>query len=388
MAYLDDNKNPYTNSDPLDDLDRELAELRKTLGELEADQPVPEDKPDREPPVPEAKAPVIPEGPAEPVEEPEIEEISEEPEEVQTQMRSTPKKQKSKTPLIVILVILTTVLLLGIAFGVLRILRSADHGDTDSTTPTSGGEVVTINDSVMGDIELQTVEGAEISTRTEENLKTDENGFYAYYENGEKISHIGIDLSSYQTGVDFEAVKNSGVEFVILRIGGRFYGDDGTCYADEAFDSYYQQAKAAGLKVGAYFFSQAASPEDAVEEAKFTLDKLNGKALDYPVAFDWENIADDAARTDNVTGDELTSIAEAFCDTIENAGYKSIIYANTHQMFILYDFETMKDYDFWLADYRSFPTMYYNYDIWQYSTDGTVNGVEGNVDLNISFTNF
>ena len=81
-------------------------------------------------------------------------------------------------------------------------------------------------------------------------------------------------------------------------------------------------------------------------------------------------------------------IAEAFCDTINNAGYKSIIYANSHQMFILYDFETMKDYDFWLADYRDFPTMYYNFDMWQYATDGKVNGVEGDVDLNISFTDF
>ncbi len=393
MAYLNNNDNPHTSGDPLGDLDRELAELKKTLGALESSDPVPEDKPEQTP-EPVEKTPDVPDKSDEEepdTEEPDDDEPAEEApqpaREVQTNMAKAPK-QKKCTPLIVILVILTTLLLLGIAFGVLRILRNAQTGDTGSTAATAGGEVVTINDSVMGDIELKTVKGAEISTLTKDNLTTDENGFYAYYQDGEKISHIGIDLSSYQTDVDFNALKESGIEFVMLRIGGRFYADEGEVYDDTAFDDYYQKATAAGLKVGAYFFSQAASPEDAVEEAEAALKKLNGRHLDYPVAFDWENIADDAARTDNVTGDQLTDIAEAFCDTINNAGYKSIIYANSHQMFILYDFETMKDYDFWLADYRDFPTMYYNFDMWQYATDGKVNGVEGDVDLNISFTDF
>jgi GH25 family lysozyme M1 (1,4-beta-N-acetylmuramidase) len=182
--------------------------------------------------------------------------------------------------------------------------------------------------------------------------------------------------------------KAAGVEFVMLRIGGRFYGDKGTVYEDGAFDSYYQQAKAAGIKVGAYFFSQAVSAADAVEEAEFVVKKLGGKKLDYPIAFDWENIADDEARTDNVNGSELTTIAEAFCNKVIESGYKAIVYANSAQMFIMYDFETMKDYDFWLADYREFPTMYYKFDMWQYATDGTVDGIEGSVDMNLSFTDF
>ena len=159
-------------------------------------------------------------------------------------------------------------------------------------------------------------------------------------------------------------------------------------YTDKAFDNYYQQAKAAGLKVGAYFFSQAASAEDAAEEAKYAIEKLSGKQLDYPIALDWENIADDTARTDNVTGDQLTDIAETFCDNVTASGYKSLVYSNTQQMFVMYDFETMKDYDFWLADYREFPTMYYKFDMWQYTIEGKIDGVEGTVDLNISFTDF
>lgn len=262
------------------------------------------------------------------------------------------------------------------------------NNNTGETVATSNGEPVTINDSVMGNIDLTPAKGAEINTYSAENLVTEDNGLPAYYQDGKKISHIGIDLSEYQGEVDFEKAKAAGVEFVMLRIGGRFYGDKGTVYEDGAFDSYYQQAKAAGIKVGAYFFSQAVSTADAVEEAEFVVKKLGGKKLDYPIAFDWENIADDEARTDNVNGSELTTIAEAFCNKVIESGYKAIVYANSAQMFIMYDFETMKDYDFWLADYREFPTMYYKFDMWQYATDGTVDGIEGSVDMNLSFTDF
>lgn len=288
--------------------------------------------------------------------------------------------------IIIAVIILSAALIIGIGYGAMRILNT--KSTTDPTSPTSAGEVVTINDSVMGDIELQTVKGAEVNTYTADNLVTDEDGIPAYYENGQKISHLGVDLSEFQGDVDFAAMKEAGVEFVMLRIGGRYYGDDGVLYTDNNFDTNYEKAKAAGLKVGAYFFSQATSAEDGKQEANYALEKLNKRALDYPIALDWENIAEEEARTDQVTGDQLTDIAEAFCDTIEEAGYKSLVYSNTQQMFIMYDFETMKDYDFWLADYREFPTMYYKFDMWQYSKEGTIAGVDGTIDLNLSFTDF
>lgn len=287
---------------------------------------------------------------------------------------------------IIAVIVLSAALIIGVGYGAMRILnpKSADN----PTSATAAGEVVTINDSVMGDIELKTVKGAEVNTYTADNLVTDENGVPAYYENGKKISHLGVDLSEFQGDVDFAAMKEAGVEFVMLRIGGRYYGDDGVLYTDNKFDTNYEKAKAAGLKVGAYFFSQAISAEDAKQEANYALEKLNKRQLDYPIALDWENIAEEEARTDKVTGDQLTDIAETFCDTIEAAGYKSIVYSNTQQMFIMYDFETMKDYDFWLADYREFPTMYYKFDMWQYTMTGSIAGVEGTVDMNISFTDF
>ena len=282
--------------------------------------------------------------------------------------QATKNNNRKRLPLIITAVMLAVAAVIGAAYAAMRLLAPAVVTDTPS--PTAGGEVVTISDSVLGDVELQTVKGARISTLTAENLTADDNGYPAYYQDGKKISHLGVDLSEYQGEVDFKALKDAGAEFVMLRIGGRFYGESGGLYEDNAFDSYYEQAKAAGLKVGAYFFSQAASTADAEEEADYTLRKLAGRALDYPIAFDWENIADDAARTDSITGEELTRIAEAFCDRISAGGCKPIVYSNAQQMFILYDFETMKDYDFWLADYREFPTMYYRFDMWQYTMSG------------------
>ena len=300
--------------------------------------------------------------------------------------QSTTSSGGKRVGIIIVVILLSAALIIGVGYGAMRLLTSKNT--SDATSATSAGEVVTINDSVMGDIEIQAVKGAEVNTYTADNLVTDENGIPAYYENGQKISHLGIDLSEFQGDVDFAAMKEAGVEFVMLRIGGRYYGDDGVLYTDKNFDTNYDKAKAAGLKVGAYFFSQAISTEDAKQEANYTLEKLNKRALDYPIGFDWENIQEEAARTDKVTGDQLTDIAEAFCDTVTEAGYKAIVYSNTSQMLIMYDFETMKDYDFWLADYREFPTMYYKFDMWQYSKDGKIAGVEGTVDMNISFTDF
>ena len=398
MAYLDDhNNNLFTQGDPLDDLDKELAELKATLGELEGDSPEPEPshtaKQQPAEPQPAERQPDEPQPVNEPHPAPADEKnVATIEEDMKQKPARAPKRSsdnpsgKRRIPLIIIAVVLSAALVIGLGYVVMRFLLP--HSADPDAAPTSAGEMVNISDSVMGDIELQTVKGAEINTYTAENLVTDENGIPAYYENGKKISHLGVDLSEYQGSVDFDAMKNAGVEFVMLRIGGRYYGDDGGVYEDKAFDEFYDLAKSAGLKIGAYFFSQANCAEDAQEEANFAVSKLNGRKLDYPLALDWENIAEDAARTDNVTGDALTAIAETFCDTVEAAGYKSIVYSNTQQMFIMYDFETMKDYDFWLADYREFPTMYYKFDMWQYTSEGSIAGVEGTVDLNISFTDF
>ncbi|MBR3923958.1 MAG: hypothetical protein IKJ45_12645 [Kiritimatiellae bacterium] len=124
----------------------------------------------------------------------------------------------------------------------------------------------------------------------------------------------GIDVSAYQETVDWQQVKESGVEFVMIRLGYRGYSA-GTLAVDSCAQSHYQGAKAAGLKIGAYFFSQAITPQEAVEEAEFALEVAENWQLDMPLAFDWEYISADA-RTGHVDARLLTDISKAFCDTV------------------------------------------------------------------------
>ena len=255
MAYLDDNNdNLYTAGDPLENLDRELAELKKRLNE---DDPAPAEAPTEptaeEPPAEtEEQAADTPDGDIEATEETEPT--------AEDNMKTTKNQNKPRTPIVAVLIILTLVLLGGVGFGVYRMLAPVPD---DSAEPTANGKMVTVTDSEMGEINLQTVKGTKLNTLTAENLTTEKDGTYAYYEDGVKISHLGVDLSEFQPSVDFEALKNAGVEFVMLRVGGRYYGEKGTMYEDTVFEDYYEKAQAAGLKIGAYFLSQATTVEEA-----------------------------------------------------------------------------------------------------------------------------
>lgn len=380
MAFFDDNNSGIPagrGRDPLEELDRELAELRISLGEAEPGQAEPASGPEPAPePVPYAE----PVRASAQEDKPSAPSGSHAPAHAAGYRPTPPEAPKSPKTGIVIAALI--VALIGIAAGLAVYFINR---------PISGGadpepETVAVHDSELGTIEIQPAQGASVNTYDTDNLVKDENGYYSYYVDGKKVSEMGIDLSEYQGEVDFAAVRESGIDFVMLRIGGRYYGDEGGMYSDSAFDAYYEQAKAAGLKVGAYFFSQAAGKEEAVEEAEYTLELLGGRPLDYPIAIDWETIDDDDARTDDVTGEELTALAAAFCDTVKAAGYDAAVYASTSLILQSYDFEIMKGYDFWLADYRELPekdSMYYSFIMWQYSTDGTVPGIEGSVDMNL-----
>ena len=195
----------------------------------------------------------------------------------------------------------------------------------------------------------------------------------------------GIDVSSYQGEIDWQQVADSGVEFVIIRVGGRGYGEAGTLYEDSNAQSYYQGAREAGLKVGAYFFSQAISAEEAVEEAEYLLELTKDWVLEMPVVYDWEYI-DLGARTGWVTRQTLTDCMLAFCDRITQAGHDAMIYFNPllsrHRFYI----EQITDYPFWLAMYSDWMTYPYKIDMWQYTCEGSVPGIEGDVDINLYFT--
>ncbi len=192
---------------------------------------------------------------------------------------------------------------------------------------------------------------------------------------------LGIDCSYWQGQVNWQKVKEAGIEFVMLRIGQRG-SEQGILAEDKKVHQYYQGAKAAGLKIGGYIFSQAITPEEAVEEAEFALNIVKDWDVDMPIVFDWEYL-DETARTANVNARTLTDCAIAFCETIENAGYTPMIYFNIDHAYTKLYLEELLDYKFWLALYDTPMTYQYKIDMWQYTCTGSVPGISGNVDINL-----
>ena len=211
------------------------------------------------------------------------------------------------------------------------------------------------------------------------------NGSIMTYNDPSVRTRVGIDVSQYQGDVDWESVARTEVDFVIARVGGRGY-TAGAIYEDTKFDEYADGADRAGLQVGAYFFSQAISVAEAEEEAYFVLDKLRGHNITGPVVFDWEVIGKSEARTYGIETGVLCAAANAFCEIIEDAGYDAMIYITDYAGYVKYDLSKVMDYPLWYARYDvSAPTFYYDFAMWQYSSKGSVDGIKGNVDMDIWF---
>ena len=195
----------------------------------------------------------------------------------------------------------------------------------------------------------------------------------------------GIDVSAYQGTIDWEKVKADGIDFVFLRLGYRGYAEEGTLNEDEKFEENLKGAKDAGLKVGVYFFSQATTKKEAEEEAAFVKKLLGKTKLDLPVIYDPERISAEEARTDEITGKDFTGFALAFCGKIEKAGYEAGIYSNMYWEAFEFDLAQLEEYPIWYADYEDTPQTPYRFTFWQYSEEGTVDGIDGPVDLDLWF---
>ena len=205
------------------------------------------------------------------------------------------------------------------------------------------------------------------------------------YSSSEYRCETGVDVSVYQGNIDWEKVKADGIDFAIIRVGGRGYGSEGKIYDDRLFQQNIEGALAAGIPVGVYFFSQAITVEEAREEARYTLEKIKGYDITYPVVFDWEIIGGSTARTYELPSGTLTAAANAFCDMINDAGYQPMIYFNSYCGYIKYDLSQLVSYPFWFAQYTTttHPSFYYHFDMWQYTDSGSVDGMIGRVDLNL-----
>lgn len=208
-----------------------------------------------------------------------------------------------------------------------------------------------------------------------------------YYEDGKQVSYVGTDISKYQDYVDFVKLKKAGIDFVMLRVGARGYGS-GQLVLDDYFADNIKRATDAGLEVGVYFFSQAISEAEAVEEANMVLENVKDYKITYPVAFDMEYIANDTARIDNLSKSEKTTIAKAFLDTVQNAGYKPMIYGNKEWLIKQIDMSKLTAYDVWLSQEADIPDYPYKFTMWQYKTDASIDGIAGYANLNISFIDY
>ena len=245
------------------------------------------------------------------------------------------------------------------------------------------GKKILMHDSTYGEIFEPVYQDVPASTLDLNNLVM-RNGYAYYSENGEVISTTGIDVSEYQGEIDWEQVKQAGIDFAFIRVGYRTYGDGIITY-DSAFQRNIEGAQEAGIKVGAYFYSQATNADEAVEEADAVIDALAEYDITYPVVYDWELVYHDNARTDDVSVEALADCCVSFCERVKDSGYTPMIYQNTGTATHKLDLPRIKDYDFWLAEYGDQPSYYYDFKIWQYSNTGSIPGVEGEVDLNICF---
>lgn len=196
---------------------------------------------------------------------------------------------------------------------------------------------------------------------------------------------LGIDVSKYQPNINWASVKASGISYVIIRCGYRG-ASTGALIEDPYFRSHIKGAKAAGLKVGVYFFTTAITEAEAVEEASMCAALCSGYGLNYPVFMDCESSG--RAGYMNLSAAQRTSIIKAFCSTIRSAGYTPGVYANKTWLTSYMNASELSGYKIWLAQYNTQVTYKGRYDLWQFTSKGSVNGISGNVDMNQSYLGY
>lgn len=196
--------------------------------------------------------------------------------------------------------------------------------------------------------------------------------------------HKTIDVSKFQGKIDWDKVKADGVEYVFIRVGIRGYGS-GALVEDEYFKENIEGAKKAGIKTGVYMFSEAINEEEAREEARFVLERIKDYDIELPVVLDIEDIAGEDGRNEALSKEELTRVCRVFFDEVKKEGYNTMLYGNIKCLVTMVDLKELKDIDIWYAFYND--DIYIPYEVagWQYASDGKVDGISGNCDLNIFF---
>lgn len=213
-------------------------------------------------------------------------------------------------------------------------------------------------------------------------LTQQENG-RKVYQNAQGVSAAaGIDVSSHQGTIDWNAVASDGIQFAFVRVGSRGY-QTGEIYYDEQFEANFTGAQAAGLKVGVYFYSQAVNEQEARQEAQVVLQALDGRACQLPVVIDYEEVLEEEVRTGQMTNEERTAVVQAFCEEVKQAGYTPMLYSTRSMLLDRFDLTQLPDVKLWAAEFNELPDFPYTFDIWQYTPRGRVAGIGPDVDLNL-----
>ncbi len=277
----------------------------------------------------------------------------------------------------------------GEAFDVDNIIGYADNydrhpqavysGEVDTSEVGSYPISVTVSDSSGNETswDMTVLVVNEIPKPEDNNDRVDFADFMDYYDFYDDVS-FGIDVSVWQSDVDFEAVRDAGCEFVLMRMG-YYYG------SDVVMDDYYKQnmanATAAGLDVGVYFYTADNTEEGARERARWIVEQLDGRKLDYPIAFDWEEWATFQEYGMNLH--DLNSVFEAFADEVGKSGYSAMLYSSKN--FLENVWKNYGDHPVWLAHYTDETDYEGDFALWQASAYGRIPGIGGDVDMNIRF---
>ncbi len=292
--------------------------------------------------------------------------------------------------IVIVVLLICTALLAKAVIEQKRVIAEDERYFSAESTRTfiyaNEGDRIYIPDSEYGEIWYAAETDVPLHGLDFSNVR-EKDGLKGYYEGDTCITKNGIDVSYFQGDIDWERVKAAGIDFAILRVGYRGY-ETGNITLDSRFHEYAAGAAAAGIETGAYFFSQAVSIEEAAEEAKFVLDEIQGYSMTYPVVFDWEPIGGDTSRTTDVPVRTLNSCARVFCNALARGGYIPMVYTNRRMGLVRFDPSEIAGFDMWIADYREETYYPYSFAIWQYASDGQVDGIDTPVDLNMSFIDY
>lgn len=208
-------------------------------------------------------------------------------------------------------------------------------------------------------------------------------GSHNYLLCTQQDSYPGIDVSSFQGLIDWQKVKASGIRFAMIRLGYRGYGQAGNMVEDDYARRNLEEARKAGLEIGAYFFSQATTIDEVDDEIFFFMKILGDTELTMPIVLDWERVGVETARTNNVDAETLTAMQKHFCKTMVDFGYTPMVYFNWHLAESSLYLSELEDYPFWLALYQNYMTYPFRVEMWQYTCTGRVPGIQGDVDINV-----